>query len=98
MTITLPGTTATLRRVLPILFALGTAGVSTAQTPTPAPAADTSASDGAAASTVEAGIGDVSKGSYKAGEYNGLQNAGALFVGNFDVRDRGDYADSARRW
>src|SRR5450756_971886 len=29
-------------------------------------------------STVEVGVGDVSQGSYKAGEYNGLEHTGAL--------------------
>jgi MtrB/PioB family decaheme-associated outer membrane protein len=37
-------------------------------------------------STVEAGAGGVSQDSFKAGEYNGLQNKGAYFQGNVDLR------------
>ncbi len=51
------------------------------------------------ASTFEAGGVNVSNGSYKAGEYNGLQNQGGQFVGNFDLRGRARYdGDSAYRW
>ncbi len=51
------------------------------------------------ASTVEVGVGDVSDGSYKAGEYNGLENKGAFFLGNLDLRG-GAAFDSAStlRW
>ncbi len=43
------------------------------------------------ASTVEVGAGGVSDGSYKAGEYNGLQKQGGFFIGDFDIRGGGAY-------
>ena len=50
-------------------------------------------------STVEIGIGDVSDGSYKAGEYNGLEKKGGLAVGNLDFRDSAAYdGTNALRW
>ena len=50
-------------------------------------------------SAVEIGFGDVTDGSYKAGEYNGLQKKGGLAVGNFDLRDNAAYdGTSATRW
>ena len=50
-------------------------------------------------STVEGGAAGVSDGSYKAGEYNGLQKQGAVAIGNFDLRGGGAYdSDSAMRW
>ena len=50
-------------------------------------------------STVEVGVGDVTQGSYKAGEYNGLQDKGAYFLGNVDLRGGASF-DSAGtfRW
>ncbi len=49
--------------------------------------------------TVDIGLGGVSDGSFKAGEYNGLQNSGAFGVVNFDLRSRTPYdSDSAVRW
>ena len=51
------------------------------------------------ASTVEVGAAGISDGSYKAGEYNGLQKKGARALGNFDLRGGGAYdSDSAMRW
>jgi MtrB/PioB family decaheme-associated outer membrane protein len=52
------------------------------------------------ASTVEIGPSAVSDGSYKAGEYNGLQNQGAYGIGNIDFRGgkSGYNSDSALRW
>ena len=50
-------------------------------------------------SSVEVGIGDVTDGSYKFGEYNGLQNSGQFGVGSFDLRGGGSYDSSdATRW
>ncbi len=50
-------------------------------------------------STAELGAISVSDGSFKAGEYNGLQNKGGLGIGNFDLKGGGAYnSDSARRW
>ena len=50
-------------------------------------------------STVEVGVGDVSQGSYKAGEYNGLEKKGAFFLGNLDLRGGASFdSASALRW
>ncbi len=51
-------------------------------------------------SVVELGPGAVSDDSYKAGEYNGLQNAGAFGIGNIDLRggNSGYNRDTTRRW
>ncbi len=51
-------------------------------------------------STVEVGPGAVSDDSYKAGEYNGLQNAGAFGIGNVDLRggNAGYNSETTRRW
>jgi MtrB/PioB family decaheme-associated outer membrane protein len=51
------------------------------------------------ASTVELGAGIVSDGSYKAGEYNGLQSKGGFLIGDVDLRGGGAYdSDSAMRF
>lgn len=51
------------------------------------------------ASTVELGAGVVSDGSYKAGEYNGLQKKGGFLIGDVDIRGGGAYdSDSAMRF
>src|SRR5882724_2112388 len=51
------------------------------------------------ASTVEAGVGSVSRSSFKYGEYNGLQDRGLFGIGNFDLRGGGRYdSDDATRW
>lgn len=49
--------------------------------------------------TIEAGVGYVSKDSFKFGEYNGLERKGAYGIGNLDFRGGGAY-DSAdpSRW
>jgi MtrB/PioB family decaheme-associated outer membrane protein len=66
------------------------AGVTAAQTPQEATTPT---------STVEVGAAGISDGSYKAGEYNGLQKKGAVGIGNFDLRGGGAYdSDSAMRW
>jgi MtrB/PioB family decaheme-associated outer membrane protein len=50
-------------------------------------------------STVEIGGGGVSDGSYKAGEYNGLEKQGGFAIGNIDMRDRTLYdSTNAVRW
>ena len=50
-------------------------------------------------STLELGTGYVSNDSYKFGEYNGLQNRGAVTLGNLDLRGGGSYdSDSRIRW
>jgi MtrB/PioB family decaheme-associated outer membrane protein len=50
-------------------------------------------------STVEVGAGAVSQGSYKAGEYNGLENKGAFGIGNIDLRSSTPFdSASALRW
>ena len=50
-------------------------------------------------STTEIGAGDVSDGSYKAGEYNGLEKKGGFGIGNIDWRGGGAFdSDSALRW
>ncbi len=51
------------------------------------------------ASTVEVGAGDVTDGSYKAGEYNGLQKEGGFAIGQVDLRGGGAFdSDSAMRY
>src|ERR1035437_11132759 len=51
------------------------------------------------ASTVELGVGAVSEGSFKYGEYNGLEKKGAYGIGNVDLRGGAAYdSDSAQRW
>jgi MtrB/PioB family decaheme-associated outer membrane protein len=51
------------------------------------------------ASTVEVGVGAISDGSYKAGEYNGLQEKGAFAIGTVDIRGGGAFdSDSAWRY
>src|SRR5258706_4035191 len=66
----------------------------------PVRAADTSVADlTEPASTVEAGVGTVSRSSFKFGEYNGLQDRGPFAIGNFDLRGGGRYdSDDASRW
>ncbi len=84
---------ATTRAALAIAAAVLPVASAMAQSAQPAPL------PGPAESIVEAGIGNVSDGSYKAGEYNGLQNKGAIFIGNVDLRDRATYdSPSALRW
>jgi MtrB/PioB family decaheme-associated outer membrane protein len=51
------------------------------------------------ASTVEVGVGDVGQGSFKAGEYNGLENKGGFFLGNLDLRGGAAFESaSTLRW
>lgn len=50
-------------------------------------------------SSIEVGAGYVSRGSYKFGEYNGLQNKGVFGVGDIDLRGGGAFdSDDATRW
>jgi MtrB/PioB family decaheme-associated outer membrane protein len=50
-------------------------------------------------STVEVGEGYVSKGSYKFGEFNGLQRKGGFVLGNVDLNGGAAYdSDSTTRW
>jgi MtrB/PioB family decaheme-associated outer membrane protein len=49
--------------------------------------------------TAEVGGAAVSDGSFKAGEYNGLEKSGFHLIGNFDFRGGGSYdSDNAMRW
>jgi hypothetical protein len=49
--------------------------------------------------SIEASVGDVTQGSYKFGEYNGLENHGVFGNGAFDIRSQDAYdSDSATRW
>ena len=66
----------------------------------PAQAAETSAAElTEPASTVEAGVGSVSRSSFKFGEYNGLQDRGPFAIGNLDLRGGGRYdSDDTSRW
>jgi MtrB/PioB family decaheme-associated outer membrane protein len=51
------------------------------------------------AGTVEVGAGNATQGSYKAGEYNGLQQQGALSIASLDLRSGAAYTSaSAARW
>ena len=53
----------------------------------PASAAGTSVAElTEPASTVEAGVGGVSRSSFKFGEYSGLQDRGPFAIGNLDLR------------
>src|ERR1017187_4973501 len=57
------------------------------------------AQDAKPTGTVEVGAGDVSQGSFKAGEYNGLETKGLFFLGNVDLKSGAAYnSDSAFRW
>jgi MtrB/PioB family decaheme-associated outer membrane protein len=50
-------------------------------------------------STAEVGAGLTTDGSYKAGEYNGLQNKGLFGIGQLDFRGGGAFdSDDAMRW
>lgn len=50
-------------------------------------------------STTEIGAGGISDGSYKAGEYNGLQKKGIFGIGNIDWRGGGSFdSDNAMRF
>ncbi len=51
-----------------------------------------------ASSTLEVGVGDVNKDSYKFGEYNGLEKKGAYLIGGFDIRGGSRDENSALRY
>jgi MtrB/PioB family decaheme-associated outer membrane protein len=73
-----------------VMFATG-AVVAAAQDATPNVSTPTG--------TIEAGVGDVTRGSFKAGEYNGLATTGAYFVGNLDLHgDSAADSGKALRW
>ena len=84
-----------------LAFCARAAGAQDAPQPA-APAASTAATpaaDESPASVIEVGLGGVGDGSYKAGEYNGLADKGALAVGNLDLRSSTRYdGPSALRW
>lgn len=50
--------------------------------------------------SVEIGVANVSRDSAKFGEYNGLNDSGASFIGNFDIRGGNAYdgGDGTMRW
>lgn len=49
--------------------------------------------------SIEVGVVSTDKGSYKFGEYNGLQKKGTLLNGGFEVRGGAPYdSDSTQRW
>jgi len=48
-------------------------------------AQENAGSGASAGGTIEIGAGDVTSGSFKAGEYNGLEKKGAFLVGNLDL-------------
>lgn len=51
------------------------------------------------AKTIEVGVRNVSSGSFKAGEYNGLEKSGASAIVNIDLRGGGSYdSEDATRW
>src|ERR1022692_3414845 len=57
------------------------------------------AQDAKPTGTVEAGVGDVSQGSFKAAEYSGLETKGLFTLGSLDLRNGAAYnSDSAFRW
>ncbi len=50
-------------------------------------------------STVDIGVGDVSRSSFKFGQYNGLEKKGPFALGDIDLRGGGSYdSDSTFRW
>lgn len=73
---------------LSLMLAMGAAGAAAQDRASETPA-----------STIEIGAGDVSNGSFKAGEYNGLENKGAYVVGNLDLRGGSAFDSGGRmRW
>jgi len=73
--------------------------------PTPVGSAAPSTTDSALAeltapvSTVEIGVGDISRDSYKFGEYNGLRRQGLFGIGRLDLSGGGAYDSAdATRW
>jgi len=49
-------------------------------------------------SSVEIGVGAVSEDSFKFGEYNGLEDGGAFFIGNLDITQRSAYDSDDTRY
>ena len=80
------------------MFAVPSAAYS--QAAAPAPADDEVTALTHPTNFVELGIGNVSEGSAKFGEYNGLNKAGGYGIGNFSLRGGDAYDDAAgiRRW
>ena len=61
------------------------------------PEPTTPASQTTAEKRIQVGVGGVSAGSFKFGEYNGLENSGPFGIGNLDVRGGAAY-DSKDTW
>jgi hypothetical protein len=61
------------------------------------PEATTAASQTTPDKRIQVGVGGVSSGSYKFGEYNGLENSGPFGIGNLDLRGGAAY-DSNDTW
>ena len=79
------------------LFALAVAPAAYAADPSPPDPAVTALTQ--RTNSVEAGVGYVTQGSFKYGQYNGLFDQGPYGIFNFDLRDGTPYdADSAVRW
>jgi MtrB/PioB family decaheme-associated outer membrane protein len=86
------------RATLPLL-ALCLATRAAAQTPVQEQPAAVAAKTTTTAGIVEIGLGGVSDGSFKAGEYNGLYKSGAYGIAAFDLHGGGAYdSNSAFRW
>lgn len=59
----------------------------------------TAAQDPKPTGTIDVGAGDVTQGSFKAGEFSGLQKKGLLLLGNIDLKNSAPYnSASALRW
>src|SRR4051812_12053538 len=90
---------AAITAVALLTWADGAAAQTAAPPQAPAPAATATPSASATTGTVEIGAGNVSEGSFKAGEYNGLQKKGAFGIAALDFRGGGAYdSTSAFRW
>jgi MtrB/PioB family decaheme-associated outer membrane protein len=64
-----------------------------------APEATTAASQITPEKRIQGGIGGVSSGSFKFGEYNGLENSGPFGIGNLDLRGGAPYdSRDTLRW
>ena len=81
-------------------LALAVQGVLAAMYAMPVHAQDAAASPAAPQSFAEFGVLDVSKGSAKFGEYNGLDKSGGYLNGAFGIRGGDGYGNpnGIRRW
>src|SRR6267143_2612159 len=85
--------------LLPQCLLLGAAFACRAEAAEPASAEQAIRELTQPAGELEVGVGDVTQGSYKFGEYNGLQHEGAFPILNFDLAGGGLYnSDSLERW